>query len=150
MNKKIHTIALIAHDKKKKELIEWVKYNIDTLSSHALICTGTTGRMVEDIISGYNFPNKVIKLKSGPLGGDQQIGAMIAEGKIDFIFFLADNLTAQPHDADVKALSRLAQLYNIPMACNRSTADFIISSPLFNSSYIRIEPNFDEYNNRNI
>ncbi len=154
---KAHNIALVAHDARKADLIEWVKFNDTKLSYHNLICTGTTGKLVVDVFDDYikemegncEIPT-ITRLKSGPLGGDQQIGSMIAEGKIDFLFFLADNLSTQPHDVDVKALSRLAQLYNIPMACNRSTADFIISSPLFNNGYTKQEMNFDSYINREV
>ena len=145
------TIALIAHDARKLDLIEWAKHNIEKLSQHKLVCTGTTGRLVKELFEKNNIITEVVCLKSGPLGGDQQIGALIAEDKIDLILFLADNLSMQPHDTDIKALSRLAQLYNIPMACNRSTADYIISSPLFSdSNYERKRPSFDDYVNRKI
>ncbi len=153
---KTYNIALVAHDARKADLKEWARYNGTILNNHHIICTGTTGKLIQNVMNeiayelDHKYPNPVTCLKSGPLGGDQQIGAMIAEGKIDFLFFLADNLSTQPHDVDVKALSRLAQLYNIPMACNRSTADFIISSPLFTNGYVKQEINFDSYINRKL
>jgi len=143
----IKRIALVAHDNRKKDLIEWAEWNYDVLTRHKLISTGTTGRLVEEAIKrkltaegAGNFA--VTKLKSGPLGGDQQLGAMIAEGNIDMIIFLWDPMQPQPHDVDVKALLRISVLYNIPTACNRSTADFLISSPLLDSSY---EPELKDY-----
>lgn len=138
--KKIKNIALVAHDHRKGDLIEWVEWNHDVLLRHRLVSTGTTGTLVEKAIrqkldekDAEEF--EILKLKSGPLGGDQQLGAMIAEGKIDLIIFLWDPMQPQPHDVDVKALLRIAVLYNVPTACNRSTADFMISSPLLNSEY---------------
>lgn len=132
-------IALVAHDHRKKDLIEWVEWNYEPLLRHELVCTGTTGKMIEKtLMEKADRAGKalsVIKLKSGPLGGDQQLGAMIAEGKVDCIIFLWDPMTPHPHDVDVKALLRIAVLYNIPIACNRSTADFIISSPLIDRPY---------------
>ncbi len=118
-------IALVAHDNKKQNLIEWARFNVATLRHHTLVATGTTGRLLEQELG-----LKVHKLLSGPLGGDQQIGARIAEGKIDLVVFFWDPLEPQPHDVDVKALLRVAVVYDVPMACNRSSADFIISSPL--------------------
>ena len=123
-------IALIAHDNKKKELINWCEENKEILKKHFLCGTGTTARMITDYTSlpvkGYN---------SGPLGGDQQIGAKIVEGQIDFIIFFSDPLTAQPHDPDVKALLRIAQVYDIPIANNKATADFMITSSLMDQEY---------------
>lgn len=136
-------IALVAHDNKKKDLMEWAKYNRDLLVRHELCATGTTGAMLEKTLE-----TEVLKLKSGPLGGDQQIGAKIAEGVIDFIIFFWDPLEPQPHDPDVKALLRLAVVWNVPVACNRATADFMISSPLMNSTYERTLPDFDAHLNR--
>lgn len=130
-------IALIAHDKKKEELIQWCNKHKDILKNHFLCGTGTTARMITDRtnlpVRGYN---------SGPLGGDQQIGAKIVEGKVNLIIFFSDPLTAQPHDPDVKALLRIAQVYDIPIANNRATADFIITSPYMNSEYERKVLNF--------
>ncbi len=136
-------IALVAHDNKKKDLMEWAKYNRDLLVRHELCATGTTGSMLEKTLD-----TAVLKLKSGPLGGDKQIGAKIAEGVIDFIIFFWDPLEPQPHDPDVKALLRLAVVWNVPVAFNRATADFMISSPLMNSSYERTLPDFDAHLNR--
>jgi len=127
------SIALIAHDHRKKDLIEWAKFNKGTLSKHRLFATGTTGGFLE---AELDMP--VIKFKSGPLGGDQQIGAKIAEGEVDCLIFFWDPLSPQPHDVDVKALLRLANVYNIPTATNRATADFLISSTLFNKEVERI------------
>ncbi|MDD2763933.1 MAG: methylglyoxal synthase [Opitutaceae bacterium] len=138
-------IALIAHDHKKRDLVEWARFNRGTLSKHALFATGTTGRILEEELG---IP--VQRLQSGPIGGDQQIGAMIVEGSIDFLIFFWDPLEAQPHDPDVKALLRLAVVWNIPAACNRATADYMISSPLMNSDYERLVPNYGEYLSRPI
>lgn len=132
-------IALIAHDQKKEELIQWCNKNKDILKNHFLCGTGTTAKMITDRtdlpVRGYN---------SGPLGGDQQIGSKIVEGKVNLIIFFSDPLTAQPHDPDVKALLRIAQVYDIPIANNRATADFIITSPYMNSEYERKVLNFSQ------
>jgi len=136
-------IALVAHDHKKLDLLQWAKYNRDLLAEHDLCATGTTGSMVEDALG---IP--VTKLQSGPLGGDQQIGARIAEGLIDLVIFFWDPLEPQPHDPDVKALLRIAVVWNIPVACNRATADFLISSPLMTSAYERILPDFEAHRER--
>ena len=152
---KTKRIAMIAHDNRKKDLIEWVEWNWEILQDHQIICTGTTGRLVEEALS-LNMKGKasknpeITKLKSGPLGGDQQMGALITEGKIDIIIFLWDPMHAQPHDVDVKALLRIAVLYNVPTACNRSTADFMISSELFNEPYQQTLKDYGEYINRNL
>jgi methylglyoxal synthase len=136
-------IALVAHDNKKKDLLEWAKYNRDLLARHDLYATGTTGTLLEEIL---DIP--FTKLQSGPLGGDQQIGAKIAEGQIDFVIFFWDPLEPQPHDPDVKALLRIAVVWNIPVACNRASADFMISSPLMSASYERLLPDYQEYRDR--
>ena len=142
-------IALVAHDNRKKDLIEWVEWNYRPLMKHKLICTGTTGKMVEEALKKKLRKDKIefeiIKLKSGPLGGDQQLGAMITDGKIDLIIFLWDPMTMHPHDVDVKALLRIAVVYNIPIACNRSTADFIMSSPLMDQEYIPAMNDYESY-----
>ncbi len=144
---KIKRIALVAHDNKKKDLIEWVEWNYEELIQHKLISTGTTGKLVETAILkklGGSAAQKfeILKLKSGPLGGDQQLGALIAEGKVDLVIFLWDPMQPQPHDVDVKALLRISVLYNIPTACNRSSADFMFSSPLLNTAY---DPALNDY-----
>ena len=133
-------IALVAHDNCKKDLVEWVDWNWNILLKHQLICTGTTGRLVEDALARridkeHPLKQSIVKLKSGPFGGDQQLGAMIADGTIDALIFFWDPMEPQPHDVDVKALLRISVLYNIPCACNRSTADFLISSPLMEKIY---------------
>lgn len=164
-------IVLVAHDARKNELVEWVKYNIDVLKEHNLYATGTTGKLLSNICTGTkpiekdengNYPlyieqvkpllNKITCLLSGPLGGDQQIGAMIGEGKVDFLIFFCDNLITQGHQQDVGALSRLASLYNIAFATNRTTADMILTSSLFNNEdYKRIVPSvIKDYNNRTL
>ncbi|MCG9874356.1 MAG: methylglyoxal synthase [Leptospiraceae bacterium] len=130
---KVKNIVLIAHDNRKKDLLEWVIYNRGTLSRHRLFATGTTGKIIQE---KADLP--VHRFISGPLGGDQQIGAKIVSGEIDFMVFFWDPLTAQPHDPDVKALLRIAVLYNVPMACNRSSADFVISSSLMDEPYNRV------------
>ena len=150
----INNIALVAHDSRKAELLSWVKFNAGVLKGCRLFCTGTTGRLVRETLQealGEETPEVVCKL-SGPLGGDFEIGAMIAEGDIDMLVFFCDNLIMQGHHNDVLGLTRLASLYNIPFATNRSTADFIISSPLFHSSeYERIIPScIESYKNRKL
>ncbi len=125
-------IALVAHDNKKEEILQWAKYNLEILKTHDLYSTGTTGKMLSDALK-----IKIKRMMSGPVGGDQQIGAKIAEGKVDVLIFFWDPLEPQPHDPDVKALLRIAVVWNIPVASNRASADFLISSPLFNSEYER-------------
>lgn len=164
-------IALVAHDARKQELMEWVRYNIDVLKNHVIYATGTTGKLIQNEyylnempeIGGWDedshekmlndyYKDKVVRLLSGPLGGDQQIGAMVAEGKIDIVIFFCDNLITQGHQQDVGALVRLASLYNIPFATNRTTADMILTSPLFNNdAYERKVPSaIQNYANRNL
>jgi methylglyoxal synthase len=133
-------IALVAHDNKKRDLLEWARFNRQTLLEHELYSTGTTGRMLEDEVG-----LEITKLKSGPLGGDQQIGAKIADGEIDFLIFFWDPLEPLPHDTDVKALLRIAVVWNIPVACNRASADFIISSVLMSKEYERLSPSYEPY-----
>jgi methylglyoxal synthase len=138
-------IALVAHDNKKPELIEWVRFNRVLLKGHKICATGTTGRLLE-IELGID----IIKLQSGPLGGDQQLGARIADGEIDLLVFFWDPLEPHPHDPDVKALLRMAMVWNIPIACNRSSADFMISSPLMDEDYERIIPDYEQYRSRRV
>lgn len=152
---KIKRIALVAHDNRKKDLVEWVEWNYKLLIVHKLICTGTTGKLIEQTIKAKlknedTVQYEITLLKSGPLGGDQQLGAMIAEGDIDLVIFLWDPMEPQPHDVDVKALLRIAVLYNIPTACNRSTADFMISSPLLNTKYEPIMKDYSGYIKRTL
>lgn len=128
-------IALVAHDNKKRDLLEWARFNRGTLTEHDLYATGTTGSLIET-----ELDLDMNKLQSGPLGGDQQVGAMISQGDLDFLVFFWDPLEPQPHDPDVKALLRMTVVWNIPVACNRSTADFMIASPLMSSGYTRAMP----------
>ena len=136
-------IALVAHDNKKQDLLDWARYNRELLARHELLATGTTGMMLEQALDA-----PVLKLQSGPLGGDLQIGSKITEGLIDFVIFFWDPLEAQPHDPDVRALLRIAVVWNIPVACNRASADFMISSPLMTSSYQRALPDYQNYRER--
>lgn len=136
----IKQIALVAHDNKKADLIDWAIYNKRILTKHNLFATGTTGKLLEEALE-----TSITKMLSGPLGGDQQLGAMIAEGKLDIIIFFWDPLQAQPHDSDVKALLRLAVTWNILIACNRSTADFIFTSMLMNGDYNIFTPDYTDY-----
>lgn len=151
--KKTKNIALVAHDNRKKDLIEWVEWNWEELINHKLICTGTTGKLVQQVLAdkeGKSLKHEVIRLQSGPLGGDQQLGALIAESKIDIFIFFWDPMMPQAHDVDVKALLRIAVVYNIPTACTRSSADFIISSPLMDKDYKPILKDYSDYLNRDI
>lgn len=138
-------IALVAHDHKKKELIEWAVFNKATLARHRLYGTGTTGTMLEKALE---LP--VIKFLSGPLGGDQQIGARIAEGMLEILIFFWDPMESQPHDPDVKALLRVAATWNIPVACNRASADFILTSPLMSDDYEILLPDYSAYTSRKL
>ncbi len=138
-------IALVAHDNKKQDLVEWAKYNRDLLAHHKVYATGTTGEVLE-----HELGFAITKLESGPLGGDQQIGAMIVDSEIDFLIFFWDPLEPMPHDPDVKALLRMAAVWNIPIACNRASADFMISSPLMDGEYARLIPDYEGYRRRKL
>ena len=137
------TIAVVAHDNKKQELLAWTKFNRESLNCHKLVATGTTGTLLQ---TELNIP--VTRLQSGPLGGDQQLGAKISEGSIDVLIFFLDPLEPHPHDPDVKALLRIAVVWNIPIACNRASADFLISSSLMPTQYQRLVPDYDGYRHR--
>ena len=153
---KIKHIALVAHDNRKSDLIEWAEWNWEILIKHKLICTGTTGRLVEEALTRKKEENDntcalhITKLKSGPLGGDQQLGALICDGDIDVLIFFWDPMQPQPHDVDVKALLRISVLYNVVTACSRSSADFIISSPLIDGQYKSIIKDYSTYINRDV
>lgn len=136
-------IALVAHDDKKQDLLEWARYNKYLLIHHELYATGTTGKLLEQELG-----IEINKLQSGPLGGDQQIGAKIADGDLDLLVFFWDPLSTQPHESDVRALLRIAVVWNIPVACNRASADFMISSPLLSSTYQRFSPDYHQYTAR--
>ena len=136
-------IALIAHDDKKEELVEWARFNCKLLAEHSLYSTSTTGQLLTNKLG-----LKVTLLECGPLGGDQQIGSRISEGQIDFVIFFSDPLQSQPHDSDVKALFRITAVWNVPVACNRASADFIISSPLMSTTYERVIPDYSKYRAR--
>ena len=133
-------IALVAHDNKKSDLLEWAKFNRVLLAHHDIYATGTTGTALE-----RELDFKVNRLQSGPLGGDQQIGARIVDNEIDFLIFFWDPLEPQPHDPDVKALIRIAVVWNIPVACNRASADFMISSPLMSGQYEHLAPDYEAH-----
>jgi len=138
-------IALIAHDKKKTELISWALEHKAALTTHVLYATGTTGKLLEKALDV-----EVTKLLSGPLGGDQQVGSMIATGQIDVMIFFWDPMESQAHDTDVKALLRVGAVYNIPIACDRATADFLLTSPYMNVEYVTIIPDYSDYLNRKV
>ena len=151
MKKVVRRIGLVAHDAMKADMIEWVLWNSEKLIGHKFYCTGTTGTLIKKALS-EKHPDiewDITLLKSGPLGGDQQIGSRIVEGEIDYLFFFTDPMTLQPHDTDVKALTRLAGVENIVFCCNRSTADHIITSPLFlDPTCERNRPDYTNYANR--
>jgi len=154
---RVKNIGLVAHDNRKRDLIEWVEWNYKMLLEHHLICTGTTGRKVQETLERKMAADKspaqlkeITLLKSGPLGGDQQLGAMVTEGKVDILIFFWDPMEPHPHDVDVKALLRIAVVYNIPIACNRASADFIISSPLVGREYEQILKDYSTYLSREI
>lgn len=138
---KIMNIALVAHDERKQDLAQWVRHHAKKLMPHKFVATGTTGAVLMELVPGL----KIKRLKSGPLGGDQQLGALIAEDKLDMLIFFTDPMTPLPHDVDVKALTRLAILYNLPMALSRATAEFLISSPHFENGFDRSIPDYSPY-----
>jgi methylglyoxal synthase len=138
-------IALVAHDNKKPDLLDWADYNRERLTEHDLYATGTTGRLLQEKL-GFD----INRLQSGPLGGDQQLGARIAEGTIDVLIFFWDPLEPMPHDPDVKALLRIAAVWNVPIACTRASADFIFSSPLMQEAYDRPVEDLSDYQDREV
>jgi len=153
--KKKKNIAIVAHDNRKKDIIEWADYNWIELIQHDLICTGTTGKLIEETLNEKCLENNAVpptitRLKSGPLGGDQQLGALIVDGDVDILIFFWDPMQPQPHDVDVKALLRITVLYNIPTASNRSTADFLVSSHLFHESYQPALKDYSGYIKRDV
>ncbi len=145
--KKRLTIALVAHDHRKADMVDWAKFNAEYLSRHRLVCTGTTGGLIQDMFNEAGIEADVQRMQSGPMGGDAEIAAMVVRNEIDFAIFLIDDLNAQPHEADIQMLLRQCRLHNVPIACNRISADLIISSPLWDDphykpmaqSYIRFE-----------
>lgn len=140
------TIALIAHDRRKADMIQWVKYNALTLSKNKVICTGTTGGLVEKALKEFNDNEiDITKMNSGPMGGDAQIASMVVEGKIDLCVFLIDDLSANPHEADIQMLLRQCRIHNIPVACNRHSADLMITSPLWGTDYVPSTPTYKEF-----
>ncbi len=153
--KKKKNIAIVAHDNRKKDIIQWAEYNWKELIQHDLICTGTTGKLIEETLPEKCSENNVVpptitRLKSGLLGGDQQLGALIVERAVDILIFFWNPMQPQPHDVDVKALLRITVLYNIPTASNRSTADFLVSSDLFHESYQPILKDYESYIKRDV
>lgn len=144
------TIALIAHDARKTDMMDWVRYNAKTLIQNKIVGTGTTGGLVENVLKNV-FESKsvnVIKMKSGPLGGDAQVAAMVVEGKIDLCVFLIDDLTANPHEADIQMLLRQCRIHNIPVACNRHSADLMITSDLWGTSYEPTDPTYTVFDRK--
>jgi methylglyoxal synthase len=139
------TIALIAHDARKADMIDWVIYNSDTLVKNKLICTGTTGTLVEEALKDEHLKPEIVKMNSGPLGGDAQIASMVVEGNIDLCIFLIDDLSANPHEADIQMLLRQCRLHNIPVACNRHSADLMITSDLWGTDYIPSIPTYQKF-----
>ncbi len=146
MKKKL-TIALVAHDQRKADMVSWVKYNAITLSQHRLICTGTTGKLVEDAFNELSIKAEVIRMNSGPMGGDAEIAAMVVRNEIDLAVFLIDDLNPQPHEADIQMLLRQCRLHNVPIACNRISADLMISSSLWDDeTYVPTEQTYVKFN----
>jgi len=149
-------IVLIGHDKRKQDLVEWVKYNADVLLDNDLYCTGTTGKLIEEALHEYVMNSKngfklihITKFNSGPMGGDAQIAAMVVTGQIDLCIFLIDDLSANPHEADIQMLLRQCRIHNIPVACNRHSADLMITSDLWGTDYIPKVPQYVEFKRNN-
>jgi len=141
------TIGLVAHDARKRDLLNWVRFHAKRLSKHDMVCTGTTGKLISQMFND-DFPAlkpRIRLLKSGPLGGDQQMGALISDGCVDVLIFFTDPMTTQPHDVDIKALMRICTVYDTIIACTKSTADFVISSPLFEEAYEQAKHDYSSY-----
>ncbi|MDR3366679.1 MAG: methylglyoxal synthase [Prevotellaceae bacterium] len=141
--KKRLTIALVAHDRRKADMVEWAAFNADFLSRHRLVCTGTTGKLIQDAYSAQGVAADITRMNSGPLGGDAEIAAMVVRKEIDLAVFLIDDLNAQPHEADIMMLLRQCRVHNIPIACNRYSADLMITSPLWDEE--NYKPTFPKY-----
>lgn len=139
------TIALIAHDARKADMIEWVEYNSETLTKNKLICTGTTGSLIEKTLKNKGINPEIKKMNSGPLGGDAQIASLVVEGKIDLCVFLIDDLSANPHEADILMLLRQCRIHNIPVACNRHSADLMVTSDLWGTDYLPSVPTYTKF-----
>ena len=139
------TIAIIAHDRRKADMLDWVKHNAKTLLKNKLVCTGTTGGLVEKVLKDMNGNVNITQMLSGPMGGDAQIANMVVDGKIDMCVFLIDDLSANAHEADIQMLLRQCRVHNIPVACNRGTADLIITSDLWGTDYIPTPPTYENF-----
>jgi methylglyoxal synthase len=142
------TIAIIAHDRRKVDMIQWVRHNSETLSKNRLVCTGTTGGMVEKALKEEGVDPEIIKMNSGPMGGDAQIASLVVEGKIDLCVFLIDDLSANPHEADIQMLLRQCRIHNIPVACNRHSADLMITSELWGTGYVPSKPSYHKFDRK--
>ena len=145
MNKKL-TIALVAHDRRKADMVDWVVYNADMLSKHKLVCTGTTGGLVEKAMKERGIDVDIVRMNSGPMGGDAEIAALVVRNQIDLAIFLIDDLNAQPHEADIQMLLRQCRVHNVPIACNRYSADLMITSSLWDGDYTPKEPTYIMFN----
>ncbi|MHC1706674.1 MAG: methylglyoxal synthase [Bacteroidales bacterium] len=143
------TIALIAHDRRKVDMIQWVEHNSETLAQNKLVCTGTTGGLIEKTLQDKKIAPDIIKMNSGPMGGDAQIASLVVEGKIDLCVFLIDDLSANPHEADIQMLLRQCRIHNIPVACNRHSADLMITSDLWGTDYVPSIPTYQKFERNN-
>jgi methylglyoxal synthase len=145
MHKKL-TIAIVAHDRRKADMVEWVSFNVDTLAVHKLICTGTTGGLVKKVFIDSNINAEVVCMHSGPMGGDAEIAAMVVRHEVDLAIFLIDDLNSQPHEADIQMLLRQCRVHNVPIACNRYSADLMITSTLWDDqNYVPMIPKYEDF-----
>jgi methylglyoxal synthase len=145
------TIALVAHDRRKTDMVEWAVHNADTLSHHKLVCTGTTGRLIDSALKKVDVNADITFMNSGPLGGDAEIAALVVRKQVDLAIFLIDDLYAQPHEADIQMLLRQCRVHNVPIACNRYSADLMITSSLWdNEDYIPLEPKYVLFDRENM